>query len=241
MSFPFPNDNLLLKEETSGPRAPYSNAPVSFDMDYVVEKWDFIRGLDVSSTDWLTVKDASATAAVGADASCGSVVLSSAATTDDDGASIQSIQECYQLTTGKKLWLEMLVQTSDATQSEHFFGLSVAFATNPEAVLSAANRVGFAKVDGSTSCLISCVSSAAGTTQTVDTGKVWVAATNKRLNMYWDGAGKLNFYVDREYVGQLTSGIPTATAMAIALYHLSGDASGTKTSTIDYVAVARER
>lgn len=242
MSFILPNDNLVYKEDLSSARRWMSGQPVGSysDLDYVVEKWDFIRGLDISATDWTIVKDASATVAVGADAVNGTVVITSNTTTDDDGGSFQSIQECYQLLTGKQAWWECKFQISDATQSELYMGLSVAFATNPEAILSSANRIGFDKIDGSTRLRATSTSTAGGT-QVVDVGYDMVAATYVTVGLHWDGAGKVNFFVNRQYVGQLSSGLPTATAMALASYHLSGDASGTKTCTIDYVSFVKER
>lgn len=241
MSTPIVNDTAVYKEEISGPRKWFNGMPANpaGHPDYVCQFYDFIDPTDISATDWTIVKDASATVAVGADADNGTVVITSNTTTDDDGGSLQSIQECFEVTLGKQLWFECKAQINDATESESFFGLSVAFATNPEAVLSAANRLGFAKIDGSTSCTFDSVSGSVNSS--MSTGKVWVASTYKVLGFHWDGAGKINVYVDREYVGQVASGIPTATNMAIALYNLSGVNTGTKTATIDYVMVVRER
>lgn len=240
MSSYLPNDNLVYAPVTAGPRRWMSGQPIAYsDLDYSFEKWDFIRGLDISATDWLIVKDSSAAVAVGADAVNGTCVITSNATTDDDGGSFQSIQECYQLLSGKQAWWECKFQISDATQSELYMGLSVAFATNPEAILSSANRIGFDKVDGSTR--LRATATATSVSQVLDTGYDMVAATYVTVGFHWDGSGNVNFYLNRNYVGQMTSGLPTATAMALACYHLSGDANGTKTATIDYVSFAKER
>lgn len=241
MSTPVVNDIPVFKDEASGPRKWFNGMPVNpaSNPDYICQFYDFIDGLDISTSDWALVKDSGASVAVGADGDGGTLVITSTATTNDDGGSAQSIQECFEMTPGKQLWFECRAQINDATESEHFFGLSVAFATDPEAVLASANRIGFAKLDGATTMAFSTV--ATSVAQTLTTGKVWAADTYRRLGFHYDGAGNVNVYVDREYVGQVVSGLPVSTNMAIALYNLSGVNTGTKTATIDYVMVVRER
>ena len=71
------------------PRKWFENLPVDKNPDYVTYMDDF-TGIALDTTnDWTVVKDSSATAALGADAESGTLVLTSQATTDDDGASVQ--------------------------------------------------------------------------------------------------------------------------------------------------------
>jgi hypothetical protein len=71
-------------------------------------------------------------------------VLTSTATTDNDGASIQAGVASFARTSGKKLWFECRVKVSDI-DSDLFVGLSEVIATNPEDVLGATiHKIGIA-------------------------------------------------------------------------------------------------
>ena len=71
------------------PRNWFENLPVDKNPDFVTYMDDF-TGIALDTTnDWTVVKDSSATAALGADAESGTLVLTSQATTDNDGASVQ--------------------------------------------------------------------------------------------------------------------------------------------------------
>lgn len=205
--------------------------------DYFVDFHDF-KTTQSGNDAFETVKDAGASAAIGADANLGTLVLSSTATTDNDGALVQGIQESYALTPGKKLWFEAKVQLSDADQMDFFAGLSEQAATDPENILAASNRAGFQINDGNASIL--CKAEIADVETSQDSEQDAADATYVKLGMHYDGAD-LYFYVNRTYVAKISAAnLPTAN-MAIAMYHLSGDASGTKSSTWDYVMVVGER
>lgn len=232
------NDQAKYLEQSSGPRRYFNDQPQDIGPDYVKVHFDWLTPSDYNTTDWTTVKDAGATVAVGTDALGGELLLSSAATTDNDGASIQSIQECFKLSSGKKLWLSTKVKLADADQTDFFVGLGVAFATDPENATASANRIGFRVNDGDASLLCECVK--ASSAQTIDSGVDLSDATYVTLEMAWDGSSKVEFFVDRSKVAEVTTATPTV-AMALVHFHLSGDASGTKTSTSDYLSCVMER
>ena len=81
----------------------------------------------------------------------GEINLTSAATTDNDGASIQGKQEFFSLpsTAGNKLYYETRVKMSDVDQMDVLVGLTETFTTNPENALASANIIGFLLTDGS--------------------------------------------------------------------------------------------
>lgn len=203
---------------------------------YVCFYDDFITTIDTTNV-WSVVKDSGASVAIGADASNGTVLLSSAATTDDDGALLQSIQEYIVLEANKTLALETKVKLSDATQSDFYFGLSAKAATNPENILTAASRCGFLKVDGSTE--LSAVVTASSATLSTSCQRQMVDATYVYLSIYWNGTTAY-FYVNGSQVATYSTGLPTD-EMAIALFSLSGNATGTKVCTADFISMMKDR
>jgi hypothetical protein len=179
---------------------------------------------------WETVKDAGASAAT-ADAANGLLTLSSAATTDNDGALVQSANEFVLPTSGKRFAVEAKVKVADADQTDFFFGLAQTAATNPEACLTASNRIGFQVDDGNASIL--CKSENTDVETSKDSDLDFADATYRTLGVYYDGT-LLYFYIDGTLVNTISTNIP-ATELGISMFHLSGDASGTKTSIWDYV------
>lgn len=225
------------------PRSIFSNLPQGVDQlcDYQVFFDDFLASVNDATNQWIVVKDAGATALVGTgDLENGALTLTSAATTDDDGASIQRAETTFLVKSGKKLWFEARVKVSDADQGEMFVGLADNFATDPEAVIvDGVARIGFELIDG------------AATVNTVmdnDTAPTRVVTaismaddTYIRLGFRTDG-GSVRFYINRALVS--TQIIPSAIAavtLGPAFFHLSGNATGTHTALIDYVMAVQER
>lgn len=212
---------------------------ISFFDDFTI-----LHGKAFNATDmYLVVKDASASVAVTA-AHGGAVLLSSNATTDNDGATIQTGVAIVARTAGKKLWFEARVQVSDI-DSDLFVGLAEVIATNPEDVIAAAtHRIGIAvQSDNDAGLGVLLADQSDGVTNgSTSLGKNMVAATYKTLGFYYDGVG-LDFYVDRQ---KILSGLVPAPASASALmaptiFHLSGNNSGTDTLTCDYIMCIAER
>lgn len=224
-------------QNSNSQRAWFSNLPVGNDPDYTVFYEDFIRAIDTTN-DWAIVKDTGAAAAQVADALNGEWALTSTATTDNDGSSIQTVHEAWKLEDDKRLWFEARVKVSDADDMDAFVGLSLNFATNPEAVLAATDRVGFQIDDGNASILVKTEKD--GTETSTDTGKDAADATYVKLGFYFDG-GFVHFYVNRSWVASHTTNIPDDENLSVSLFELSGSNTGTKSMTVDYVMVVKER
>lgn len=230
-------NDTILHSGRGGGRKFFAELPQAFAPDYV-SIFDDFTGIAVDSTnDWTVVKDTGAAVAIAADTANGALTLTSTATTDNDGASIQG-NEIFLPAASRVIWFETLLQVSDADQMDVMAGLSVNFATNPEAALAAADRICFQINDGNASIL--CKTESGGTETSTDSGVDAADATNVRLSIRVDGIGKAEFYVNRNLVATHTTNIP-ATEMTPALMEVSGDASGTKSMTVDYVMCVQDR
>ena len=225
----------------------FENLKMSMWPDQFTYFDDFNQGALDTTHNWTIVKDSSATAAVVADSLNGEVNLTSANTTDNDGASIQAKQESFALptTAGNKLYFETRVKISDATQTDFLVGFTETFATNPENALLSSNVIGFVKVDGS--------AIVKGTTESGDTQTLVEFADTTKSTMENDtyvtlglvatkndSTNKVQFYINRNLVGTSTTNIPTANMKVMAM-SVSGDATGQKVTTIDYIMAAQDR
>ena len=225
----------------------FENLKMSMWPDQFTYFDDFNQGALDATHNWTIVKDTGASAAITADGTGGEVNLTSAATTDNDGASIQAKQESFALPTsaGKKLYFETRVKISDATHTDFLVGFTETFATNPEAALLSSNVIGFVKVDGS--------AIVKGTTESGDTQTLVEFADTTKSTMENDTyvtlglvatkndtVNKVEFYINRNKVGQSTTNIPTANMKVMAM-SVSGDTTGTKVTTIDYIMAAQDR
>ena len=222
------------------PRKWFENLPVDKNPDFVSYMDDF-TGIALDTTnDWTLLKDSSATAALGADAESGTLVLTSQATTDNDGASVQG-NEIFAVASGRDIWFETKVKVGDSEGSaiELCVGLTVNFATNPENMLAAADRIVFQVDDGDTN--IDCVTEKDGTATTTDSGVDIADDTFVTLGFHVTSTSKVEFFVNRNLVATHTANIPDDENLAIAAMSLSGSASGTRVTTIDYLMGARTR
>lgn len=233
------------------PRALFSNLPVGVDYrpDYCMFFDDFLASVNDATNQWIVVKDASATALIGTgDLDNGVLTLTSAATTDNDGASIQRAECTFLAVAGRELMFEARVKVSTANDGEMFVGLAENFATNPEAVIvNGIARVGFELVEGSAVINTIIDNDTTGTYSTVRTGLDGSAMpsmadnTYVRLGFRIDGAS-IRFYVNRSLVA--VRDLPTAIAtktLGPAFFHLSGNNTGTHTAAIDYVLACQKR
>ena len=225
----------------------FENLKMSMWPDQFPYMDDFEQGALDATHNWTIVKDTGASAAITADGTGGEVNLTSAATTDNDGASIQAKQESFALPTsaGKKLYFESRVKISDATQTDFLVGFTEAFTTNPENALLSANVIGFVKVDGS--AIVKGTTESGGTQTLVEfadtTKSTMENDTYVTLGLVAtknDTVNKVEFYINRNKVGQSTTNIPTANMNVMAM-SVSGDTTGTKVTTIDYIMAAQDR
>ena len=233
----------------SAARKGLENLQVGVWPDQAVLYDDFTGILLDATNDWTVVKDSGATAAISADTATGVLALTSAATTDDDGASIQG-NEIFQLpsTAGEKLFFESrffasATAGSGVGQMDIWVGLCENFATNPEAAFTASNRIGFQLDDGSSLTRLITEASdtetetelAAGYNLTDDT-----YVTVGFIATLGTTTDTVQFYYNRQLVGTHTTNIPTA-LMTPAAVEVSGDATGTKSLNVDYIMAAVDR
>jgi len=211
----------------------FNDLPQAFAPEYVQQWYDFVEVTDDETNLYTVVKDASASVAIAADTANGRLLLTSAATTNDDGASIQG-NEIWLPAAGRTIWFETLLQVADADQMDVMAGLSVNFATNPENALAAADRICFQIDDGNASIL--CKTESGGTETSTDSGIDAADATDVRLGFKVIGTTTVEFYVNRNLVATHTTNIPT-TELTFALMEISGDANGTKSMSVDYLGV----
>jgi hypothetical protein len=119
-----------------------------------------------------------------------------------------------------------------------FVGLVQNFATDPEAILTASNRIGFQINDGNASILCKC--EAADVETSKDSEIDAVDATDIILGFVVVATTSIEFYVNRVLVATHTTNIP-ATEMTAAAFELSGSATGTMSMSLDYIFVAMTR
>ena len=223
-----------------GNRQWFENLPASQNPDYLTYMDDF-TGIALDTTnDWTLIKDSSATAALGADAENGTLVLTSQATTDNDGASVQG-NEIFALSATRDIWFEtkLFITDAEGDAMDVCVGLTVNFATNPEAMLTAADRIVFQIDDGDSN--IDCVTEKDGTATTTDSGIDIVSGTSVTLGFHVKGTGSVEFFVNRNKVATHTANLPDDENLAIGAMELSGSATGTKSMTIDYLMAVQNR
>ena len=211
---------------------------------------DDFTGIVIDATnDWTVVKDSGATVAITADAATGVLALTSQATTDNDGASIQG-NEIFQLpsTAGEKLFFESRFFASTTAgsgvgQMDIWVGLTENFATNPENAFLATNRIGFQLDDGSS--LTRLISESGGTETETELAAAYNLTDDTYVTLGFiatkgTSTDTVQFYYNRQLVGTHTTNVPTA-LLTPAMVEITGDATGTKSMSIDYIMAAVDR
>jgi hypothetical protein len=223
-----------------GQRKWFADLPVATNPDYVVYMDDFTGVAFDSTNDWTIVKDSGASVAIAADVVNGALTMSSAATTDNDGSSIQG-NEIFAVSTGRDIWFETKLTPTDAEGDalELCAGLTVNFATNPEAMLTAADRIVFQVNDGGSSIL--CKTEKNDTETSTDSGVDIASGTAVTLGFHVKSTGAVEFFVNRNLVATHTTNIPDDENLAMGVMQLSGSATGTKSIAVDYVFAAQSR
>ena len=233
----------------SAARKGLENLQVGVWPDQAVLYDDFTGILLDATNDWTVVKDSGATAAISADTATGVLALTSQATTDNDGASIQG-NEIFQLpsTAGEKLFFEARFFASSTSgsgvgQMDIWIGLCENFATNPEAAFTASNRIGFQLDDGSS--LTRLITEASDTETETELAAAYNLTDDTYVTVGFIGTkgtttDTVKFYYNRQLVGTHTTNIPTS-LMTPAAVEVSGDATGTKSMSVDYIMAAVDR
>jgi hypothetical protein len=209
--------------------------PMSINPDNFCLEDDFVYELD---TGWTTVKDSGATVAIVADTVGGELGITSAATTDNDGGSVQG-NEIFAVAADKNMFFQTRIKNNDVDQTDICVGFTVNFATNPENMLTATDRIVFQVDDGDASIL--CKTEKDGTETSTDSGIDMVDDTYIKLGIACSGTGKVEFFINDKLVATHSTNIPDDENLAIAAMSLSGSASGTRVTTIDYLMGARTR
>ena len=212
--------------------------PISINPDFFEISDDFVGIVFNSTNDWTVVKDSGATVALVADAIGGELALTSTATTDNDGASIQG-NEVFAVATDKNIYFQTRLKCTDADQTDLCAGLTVNFASNPEAMLTAADRIVFQVDDGNASIL--CITEKDGTETSTDSGIDLVDATYIILAFSVNGTGAVKFYINSTLVATHGTNINDDENMTVAAMSLSGNATGTRVTTLDYIIAAETR
>lgn len=215
-----------------------ADLPVSFNLSTFSLLDDFV-GVAIDTTNsWTVVKDSGAAVAIVADTVGGELALTSTATTDDDGASIQG-NEIFSVDADKVLYFQTRLKCNDADQTDICAGLTVNFATNPEAMLTAADRIVFQVNDGNASIL--CKTEKDGTETSTDSLVDLEDNTHVVLGFAVTGTGSVQFFINGRLVATHLTNIPDDENLALAAMSLSGSASGTRVTTIDYIFGAQTR
>ena len=209
--------------------------PMSINPDYFCLEDDFVYELD---TGWTAIKDSGATVAIVADTVGGELAITSAGTTENDGGSVQG-NEIFAVAANKNMFFQTRIKNNDVDQSDICVGFTVNFATNPENMLTATDRIVFQVDDGDASIL--CKTEKDGTETSTDSGVDMVDDTYIKLGIACSGTGKVEFFINDNLVATHGTNIPDDENLAIAARSLSGSASGTRVTTIDYLMGARTR
>jgi hypothetical protein len=212
--------------------------PIGINPAYFSIIDDFVGVAFDATNAWTVVKDAGATVGIVADTVGGELALTSTATTDNDGASIQG-NEIFDVATDKDIYFTARVKCNDADQTDICVGLTVNFATNPEAMLTAADRIVFQVDDGNASIL--CKTEKDGVETSTDSLVDLADDTYAVLSFRVTSTGSVTFFVNGRQVAQHTTNIPDDENLAVAAMSLSGSATGTRATTLDYLIAAQTR
>jgi len=212
--------------------------PIALNPDYFTYVDDFLGIVINTTNDWTVVKDSGATVAIVADTVGGELGLTSAGTTDNDGASIQK-NETFSVDASKNLFFQTRLKCNDADQTDICVGFTVNFATNPEAMLTAADRIVFQVDDGDASIL--CKTEKDGTETSTDSGIDLADDTYVKLGISVAGTGSAKFYINDLLVATHSANIPDDENLTIGAMSLSGSASGTRVTTLDYMMASQTR
>ena len=222
---------------SEGDRFLFSGAPVEFDPSIAVFKDHFFDFNSVATTGrWSVVKDTGATVAL-VDGHGGVLALTSTATTDNDGASINTAKNMITLSSSNKVWFEASVKWATVAELDSLVGFcsKPSSFTNPEDVLAENNILAFVVADGSASLKVQSRVEGTGAVTAPTTSVTLTDDTYVRLGIYWNGTTAYMFK-DRVVIHTFTS-VPSVD-MQLSLFSLSGQATGTQKMTVDYVYLA---
>jgi hypothetical protein len=227
------------RARVDGDRAFFSNLPVGHEPDLIEYFNDFLFSKDYVAADWVvTETDAGATQAIAADVTGGALLLTNTAT-ENDILQLQSAEEWFKLTSGKRAWFECRFKVSDATEQDLFIGFAT---TDTSIIAGTTDSIGFRKLDGSTS-LLSITED--NTSETTNAAATLADDTFVTVSFYYDGQSSVSFYLkdsagNRNLTATHTSNIEVTNKLALTFTLMAGEGAA-ETMSIDYVYVALER
>ena len=181
-------------------------------------------------------------------------VLSGAATTDNSGVQLQGDMETFSLIAGKRVRALTRWKCSDGTEDEVYFGIGITDTTFIDgagtlaAGLTHTDSVGVYKPDGEAN-LYGVVRR--DSVNVIVTGAVPITATSYNtigfevlMDPTTAGLGYFNFFVNgTQYTGGSSTVMPYSAEEILTptFAFLTGNATGTKTCTVDFMGVMQER
>ena len=203
--------------------------------DYYSYFNDFMSAQDYATGDWTltTVETGTATEVTSTGVAGGTLIVTNG-TADNDSDSFQAKNEGFKLASGKPCWMEMKVKVSDADQEDLFIGLAITDTTP----LDASDKIGFLIVDDNIN--LNFVATKNSTTTTMDTEYDVLDDTYVVVGWHFDGAGRVEYFVNREYKGTVTTNICDDEELAITMHHQNGT-NAAKVLTVDYIWVLQQR
>lgn len=156
--------------------------------------------------------------------------------------------KAFQLTSGKRFFMECRVRVDDVTDHNFQFGLtSLTATTNPEDLFTtvATDLVTFGLGDGDSNPKMLCDKSNSGTDFQTQTVKGCSVNTWHTLAIHYDGDTAVSGWVDGDKVltwaSTFASTVPTGVPLAPFIAHLNGNGAGNNTSLVDYLRIVSER
>lgn len=180
--------------------------------------------------DWTISETGAGGSTAQTDVAGGGIILTSDVL-ENDSQDVQKKGEAYQLTTGKPLWFEAMLQVSEATELDFIVGLIITDTTMIDAV---SDGIYFLKDDGDANIDYHCEKDSNDTT--ADTLIDIVAATDTRFGLKFDGAGKVEYWIDGQRIVTSSVYVPNDELLCVSCGVQSGDGNS-RTLTWKYYEV----
>jgi len=186
-----------------------------------------------NADDWTVTEVGTATQTLD-DADGGRLLIANSSTINDDSSS-QKVGNSFRFEVGKKLWFDCIFQVNETTLSSWVIGL-VETNTSP---LQADNGVHFQSNGGTNELHIHVESG--GVQLSTDNFATAEDATDIRLSYFYDGADAINVFVNGSLVFVASADLIPINTDVTPTYFIHNSENASKTMSLDYVFVAKER